>query len=169
MDTRGHEGAGEGGGANAPCRGTRRSWACDPGSPLAKPAAPTEHVGACSTVVGSRPPEATTLLSTCPRCLKFHASAVDDLDGAVAAARNALARVRGLYRGDVLQVLIEDLHAHSRSTPTVSGRTVTAPARQPHPGLRRWRTVVVHMADTRSGSLCDCCSLISASKSTVTT
>ena len=25
--------------ANAPCRGTRRSWACDPGSPLAKPAA----------------------------------------------------------------------------------------------------------------------------------
>ena len=96
----------------------------------------TEHVGACSP---SRAPgrlRPHTLLSTCPRCLKLHASAVDDLDGAVAAARNALARVRGLYGGDVLQVLVEDLHAHSRSTPTVSNRTVTAPARHPHPRLR---------------------------------
>ena len=52
-------------------------------------------------------------MSTCPWCLKLHASAVDDLDGAIAAARDALARVRSLYGRDVLQILVEDLHAQS--------------------------------------------------------
>ena len=75
-----------------------------------------EHKG-MRAVVGPKPPEAAALMCTCPRCLKLHASAVNDLHGAIAAARNALARGRGLHCGDVLQVLVEDLHAHSEHVP----------------------------------------------------